>query len=73
MKEFIEVHIHAPGKEFDRRPVMVNLDWVEDIHKGKEDHAEIYLAFNSPRAYEQDHLKTVESYDDIKLKIWRKL
>ena len=73
MKEFIEVHVHAPGTEIDRMPVMINLDWVEEICKDKEGRADIYLAFNSPSAYEQDRIKTVEGYEGIKADIKRRI
>ena len=72
MKEFIEVHVHAPGKAFDGVPTMVNLDWVETF-QAEGEHAVIFMAFSDPDYGIQDQIHTVESYDDIKRMIWRRL
>lgn len=72
MKEFIEVHVHAPGEAFDGAPTMVNLDWVENFQPDGE-HAVIFMAFTDPDYGNQDQLHTRESYEDIKRMIWRNL
>lgn len=52
--------MHQLGK-----PLLVNLDWVEDIWS-TENGTKIYFAFTSPDATSQDFITTDESYDKIK-------
>lgn len=65
MGKFIEVH-------FKTRPILINLDWVEEIHKEESGKARIYFAFKGPDACEQDSIITDESYEKICECVWRK-
>lgn len=65
MNNFIEVH----GKDIDK-PVLINLSHVEEICPDGNG-VIIYFAFNAPECYEQDYIRAKESYDKIKLLIWR--
>lgn len=50
---------------------MINLGWVEEIRPDDDGRAVIYFAFQSAGYLEQDHIKTDESYGEVKRKIWR--
>jgi hypothetical protein len=63
MAKFIEVTDNSGIKRF------VNTAWVEEIWDG-EGGATIYFAFSTPDATEQDYLRTKESYEEIKMKVW---
>ena len=58
MEQFIEVHTEE-GKR------LINLRWVEEIHKTPDGCATIYFASNCP------DIETDESYSEILNKIWR--
>lgn len=58
MEQFIEVHTEE-GKQ------LINLRWVEEIHKNPDGYATIYFASNCP------DIETYESYSEISSKIWR--
>lgn len=65
MNNFIEVHSIDMGK-----PVLINLSHVEEIIPDN-DGVTIYFAFTPPEYSEQDYIHAEESYDKIKLLIWR--
>ena len=48
---------------------MVNTRWIEQIKK-EEHGTTIYFAFNIPNAIEQDYMQTIESYEEVKMKVW---
>lgn len=62
MAKFIEVHLEG-------RPIMVNLDYVEEIEKANNGKCTIYQSFNCPDASEQDYIKPDETYDEVRLMI----
>lgn len=62
MARFIEVHQ-------DGDPMLVNLDWVEQI-MGAESGSIIYFAFNLPYGVEQDTVTVDEGYGEMQRKIW---
>ena len=64
MKQFIEVHIKGEKR-------LINLQWVEEIHKNPDGSATIYFAFNCPNSIDQDYMKVDESYNEILSEIWR--
>lgn len=59
MARFIEIH----QNDF---PVLVNLDWVEEIRDEVTGGATIYFAFTNPNCDEQDHFRADESFEVIK-------
>lgn len=63
MLNFIEVH-------FQGKPILVNTYWIEEVSP-EENGCTIYLAFTPPNSFEQDYIKADESYEDVKLLIWR--
>lgn len=58
MNRFIEVHRNG-------KPCLINTRWIEEIVGST-----IYLAFTVPLAVEQDHIKTDETYEQLKELIW---
>ena len=58
MNRFIEVHRNG-------KPCLINTRWIEEITDST-----IYLAFTVPYAIEQDHIKTDETYEQLKELIW---
>lgn len=64
MAEFIAVHECGVER-------MVNLAWVEEVWQNSDGKAVIYFAFQSAGYFEQDSIKTDETYDEVKRKIWR--
>lgn len=50
---------------------MINLEWVEEIRPDGDGKAVIYFAFQGVGCIEQDCIKTDESYNEVKRKIWR--
>ena len=64
MAKFIIVH--EKGQER-----MVNLAWVEEI-RPDDGRAIVYLAFQGNDCLEPDYIRTDESYEAVKEKIWRK-
>ena len=63
MEQFIEVH-------FEGAKQLINLRWVEEIHKNLDGGTTIYFAFSCPHSDEQDYIKVDESYSEILSKIW---
>ena len=63
MAKFIEVTTNS-------EKVLINTRWVQDIHSTENGQTVIYFAFNAPNAYEQDHMVTDESYEEVKMKVW---
>lgn len=55
----------------DHQERMINLAWVEEIRPDDDGKAVIYFAFQGAGYLEQDHIKTDESYGEVKKKIWR--
>ena len=64
MEQFIEVHTEE-GKR------LINLRWVEKIHKTPDGCATIYFAFNRRNSIGQDYMRVDESYSEILSKTWR--
>ena len=64
MAEFITVFENQEER-------MINLDWVEEIRPDTDGKAVIYFAFQCGNCIEQDNIKTDESYNEVKRKIWR--
>lgn len=62
MAKFIELHLKG-------NPVMVNLDYVEQIEKRESGKCTIYQSFNCPNVLEQDYIKPDETYDEVRLMI----
>ena len=62
MAKFIELHIKG-------KPVMVNLDYVEQIEKRDNEKCSIFQSFNCPGALEQDYIRPDETYDEVRLMI----
>ena len=48
---------------------LINTAWIEQIKKEKHG-STIYFAFNIPNGIEQDYMHTMESYEEIKMKVW---
>lgn len=48
---------------------MINADIIEEVRPNWDGGADIYLAFTSPGAYEQDCMCVKESYSEIKNKL----
>lgn len=48
---------------------MVNTRWIEQIKK-EENGTTIYFAFNPVNCCEQDYMQTIESYEEVKMKVW---
>lgn len=59
MNRFIEVHKNG-------KPCLINTRWIEEITGNT-----IYFAFSVPHAIKQDHIRTDETYDQLKELIWR--
>lgn len=57
--------IHENGEER-----MINLNWVEEV-RPTDNQAVIYFAFQSNGTIEQDYILADESYDRVKMMIWR--
>lgn len=55
----------------DKQERMINLTWVEEVRPDDDGRAVIYFAFQCAGYLEQDHIKTDESYGEVKRKIWR--
>ena len=64
MEQFIEVHVKGAKR-------LINLRWVEEIHKDPDGRATIYFEFNCPNYIDQDYMEVDESYSEILSKIWR--
>ena len=64
MENFIEVHINEEKR-------LINLRWVEEIHKNPDGCATIYFAFNCPNTLDQDYMIVDEGYNEILKLIWR--
>ena len=62
MAKFIEV------TALDGTKRLINTAWIEEIWEG--DHAAIYFAFQAENAVDQDSLAVMESYEEIKMKVW---
>lgn len=60
MAKFIEV----TSRDGTKRLINVNL--IEEVQAVENDEAVIYLAFNCPNAFEQDYIRTKESYSEVK-------
>lgn len=58
MNRFIEVHRNG-------KPYLINTRWIEGITDNT-----IYLAFTAPQDTVQDHIKTDETYEQLKELIW---
>lgn len=63
MPKFIEV----TGRDGVKR--LINVNMIEEVQADEEGGATIYLAFNCPNAYDQDHIQTQEGYEEIKRKV----
>ena len=59
MKGFIEIVTKG------NKPRLINVRYIEEVAEVDKHHCEIYMAFNSPTAYEQDHYYVHMSYDII--------
>lgn len=62
MAKFIEV------KTLDGAKRLINTAWIEEIWEG--DNATIYFAFQADNMVDQDSLVVMESYEEIKMKVW---
>lgn len=62
MAKFIEV------TALDGTKRLINTAWIEEIWEG--DHAVIYFAFQAENMVDQDSLAVMESYEEIKMKVW---
>lgn len=59
MPKFIEV----TGRDGVKR--LINVNMIEEVQADEEGGATIYLAFNCPNAFDQDYVRTRESYSQI--------
>lgn len=59
MKGFIEIVTKG------NKPRLINVRYIEEVAEVDKNHCEIYMAFNNPTAYEQDHYYVPMSYDII--------
>lgn len=59
MKGFIEI----VGK--DNKTRLLNVRYIEEVCEIGENHCDIYLAFNLPDAYEQDHYQVRLPYSRV--------
>ena len=55
----------------EKQERIINMDWIEEIRPFDDGSAVIYFAFQNRGCYEQDYIKTDESYGEVKRKIWR--
>ena len=62
MAKFIEVTTLDGAKR------LINTAWIEEIWEG--DNATIYFAFQADNMVDQDSVKVMESYEEIKMKVW---
>ena len=62
MAKFIEV------TTLDGTKRLINTAWIEEIWEG--DNATIYFAFQADNMVDQDSLVVMESYEEIKMKVW---
>lgn len=62
MAKFIEV------TALDGTKRLINTAWIEEIWEG--DPAVIYFAFQAENMVDQDSLAVMESYEEIKMKVW---
>ena len=62
MAKFIEV------TALDGTKRLINTAWIEEIWEG--DRAAIYFAFQAENMVDQDSLAVMESYEEIKMKVW---
>lgn len=62
MAKFIEV------TAFDGTKRLINTAWIEEIWEG--DRTVIYFAFQAENMVDQDSLAVMESYEEIKMKVW---
>ena len=51
------------GKDGKRR--LLNVRHIEEVCEVGEHHCNIYMAFNTPNAIEQDYFQVRQSYDEI--------
>lgn len=63
MTNFIEVHSNGARH-------LINTDWIEEILEENDYRATIYFAFSSTNIYNQDFIKTDETYSQIQEKIF---
>jgi len=61
--KFIEV----TGRDGVKR--LINVNMIEEVQADEEGGATVYLAFNCPNAFDQDYVRTQESYEEIKRKV----
>ena len=59
MKGFIEI----VGK--DNKTRLLNVRYIEEVCEVGANHCDIYLAFNCPDAYEQDHYQVRRPYSRV--------
>ena len=62
MAKFIEVTTQDGAKR------LINTAWIEEIWEG--DNATIYFAFQAENMVDQDYMVVMESYEEIKMKVW---
>lgn len=62
MAKFIEVTTLDGAKR------LINTAWIEEIWEG--DNAAIYFAFQAENMVDQDCMVVMESYEEIKRKVW---
>ena len=60
MSNFIEI----VGKE-DKKRRFINVNHIEVVTEVNENRCNIYLAFNSPHALEQDYYELDKPYDEV--------
>ena len=61
MKGFINITSAGGGK----KGRLINTRYIEEVIENAGGACTIYLAFNVPHAYEQDHIDTDLSFDEI--------
>jgi hypothetical protein len=59
MKGFIEI------KTKDKYRRLINVNFIEEVCERDGGACSVYMAFNSPMAYEQDYFEVIQSYDEI--------